>query len=213
MVISYHGAEFFKISLGDVVIALNPISRESKLKTSRFGADLCFVSLDHPDCNGADLVTLGEKRPIIISGPGEYEAKGVWARGFPSESSYGGEKRINTIYLINLDNIHLCFLGALKSPVLPREVEEAIERVDVLFVPIGSEGVLGPADAEKISVGLEPRIIIPMHYGEIGVLNALRQFLKEGGAEGEKPIDKLTLKRRDLEGRDGGDIVVLAHNT
>jgi hypothetical protein len=36
----------------------------------------------------------------------------------------------------------------------------------------------------------------------------LKQFLKEAGEEGVKPVDKLTIKPRDLADK-GGDVVVL----
>ena len=36
----------------------------------------------------------------------------------------------------------------------------------------------------------------------------MKQFLKEGGEEKTEPIDKLVIKKKDLEGKEG-DIVVL----
>ena len=89
------------------------------------------------------------------------------------------------------------------------ETKEAIDGVDILFVPIGGEGVLSSTDAYKLAVNLEPKIIIPMHYGDIGDKNALKTFFKEGGEETVAPIDKLTVKKKDLEGKEG-DIVVLS---
>ena len=41
------------------------------------------------------------------------------------------------------------------------------------------EGVLDAAKAEKLSVEIEPKIIIPMHFGEVGVSGALKKYLKE----------------------------------
>jgi hypothetical protein len=38
--------------------------------------------------------------------------------------------------------------------------------------------------------------------------SALKQFLKEGGEEKLEAIDKLVIKKKDLEGKEG-DIVVL----
>ena len=63
--------------------------------------------------------------------------------------------------------------------------------------------------ANKLAVTLEPKIIIPMHYGEVGIDNALKKFIKEAGEEGVKPIDKLTLKKKDLEGKEG-EVVILS---
>jgi hypothetical protein len=84
MVITYLGADFFKVQFGDITIAVNPISKESKLKQARFGADIALVSANHPDLNGVDMVSHGDKKPFVISGPGEYEIKGVFIKGLPS---------------------------------------------------------------------------------------------------------------------------------
>ena len=56
---------------------------------------------------------------------------------------------------------------------------------------------------------LEPRLISPMHYGDVGEKTALKTFLKEGGEENMKAEEKLTLKKKDLEGKEG-DIIVLS---
>ena len=207
MIITYFGAEFFKVQFGDITLAFNPISKESKLKPSRFGADIVLSSTQHPDFNGVDQVTHGEKKPFIISGPGEYEIDGVFIKGLPSESKYGDKTLINTIYTVSLENMNICFLGAIDATELKAETVEALDVIDVLFVPIGGEGVLEPSKAYKFAVSLEPKIIIPMHYGDIGTKDALKIFLKEAG-ENPKAEPKLTLKKKDLEGKEG-DIVLL----
>lgn len=202
MIITYYGGEFFKVQFGDTTLAFNPISKESKLKPSRFGADIVFVSAAHPDFNGIDQVTHGEKKPFLIEGPGEYEVGGVFIKGLASTTKYGGKELINTIYTVSLENMNICFLGALNAD-LKNETVEALDEVDILFVPIGGEGVLEPAKAYKLAVSLEPKIIIPMHYDE----KELKAFLKEAG-ENPKSEMKLTLKKKDLEGKEG-DVFVL----
>ncbi|MDP3962589.1 MAG: MBL fold metallo-hydrolase [bacterium] len=199
MIITYLGGEFFKVQFGDITLAFNPISKDSSLKSSRFGADIVFVSANHEDFNGIDQVTHGEKKPFLVAGPGEYEVRGVFIKGLPSE----GSNLINTIYTVSLENMNICFLGALNTPELKTETVEALDEIDILFVPIGGEGVLDPAKAYKLAVSLEPKIIIPMHYND----SALKVFLKEAG-ENPKPESKLTLKRKDLEGKEG-DVMVL----
>ncbi len=207
MIITYFGAESFKVQFGDTTLAFNPISKDSTLKPSRFGADIVFVTAHHEDFNGIDQVTHGDKKPFIVSGPGEYEVKGIFIKGLPSTSGHGGENLINTIYTVTLENMNICFLGAINTPELANETIEALDEIDILFVPIGGEGVLDPAKAYKLAVSLEPKLIIPMHYGDIGGKEALKAFLREAG-ENPKPETKLTLKRKDLEGKEG-DIIVL----
>lgn len=220
MVITHYGQEFFKVGFGDITLALNPISKDSKLKTSKFGADVALSTTNHPDMNGFDQVSFGDKKAFEISGPGEYEVKEVFIKGFSSETQVNGgsassadkEKGMNTIYTIELEGMHICFLGALSNKDLSSETLEAVDDIDILFVPIGGlsaqagKGTLAPADAYKLAVKLEPRLIIPMHWSEDKA--ALKTFLKEAGEENIKPVDKLTLKKKDLEGKEG-DVVVL----
>ena len=110
--------------------------------------------------------------------------------------------------IVTIDGINVCFLGALGSKELSAEARTAVGDAEILFVPIGGEGVLNASDAYQLAVKLEPKIIIPIHYGEVGNKDALKTFLKEGDAQDVKPIDKLTLKKKDLEGKEG-DIIVL----
>ncbi len=205
MIITYQGVQNFKVQFGDTTLAFDPISKDSKNKASSFGADIALMSLNHADMNGADQASRGEKQAFVINGPGEYEVQGVFIKGLPSVSQYGGEEKINTIYTVNLENMNLCFLGALGDAKIPAVTKESIDGVDILFVAIGGNGTLSPSDAYKFAVSLEPSIIIPMNYSP----EALKAFLKEGGGEGVKPIDKLTIKKKDLEGKEG-EIVVLA---
>jgi L-ascorbate metabolism protein UlaG (beta-lactamase superfamily) len=208
MIITYHGADFFKVSFGDTTIAVNPISKDSKIKGKSFGSDITLISVNSPEHNGSDSTSRGEKESFVINGPGEYEVQGVFIKGFLSKSTYGDKERVNTIYTVNLENINLCFLGALSDKELSSEAKEAMDGVDILFVPVGGDGVLDPATAHKIAVQFEPKVIIPSHYVDVGEKDALKKFLKESGEEGVKPIDKLTVKRKDIEAMEG-DIVVL----
>ena len=203
MIITYHGADFFKVSFGDTTLAFGPVAKTSQLKQTRFGADIALVSLEHPDMNGVDTVALGEKQPFEIRGPGEYEVHGVLIKGYPTKSMYGGEERINTVYLVSFEKMLLLYLGALGTREFPADLKEALEYIDILFVPIGGDGVLEPDEAHELAVSIEPRLVIPMHFGTVGKKGALDLFLKEEASGNEQPqfIDKLTLKSKDLDGK------------
>ena len=163
-----------------------------------------------PDMNAAHEAARGEKEPFVVFGPGEYEISDVAIAGFATKSTYGlpaqagGKERINTVYALTFDGMSLLYLGALESSTLPADVLE-MDAPDVLFVPIGGEGTLGPSDAQKLAVKLEAKIVIPILYNE----KTLKQFLKEAGEESVKPVDKLTIKRRDIADKEG-DVVVLS---
>ncbi len=211
MVITHHGGQCFKITLGDLTIVFDPIAKNATLPAVRFGADIALVSRYHPDMNWVEEVTYGDKKPFAITGPGEYERQGVVIQGFLSKSAYGlgkGEiEAVNTIYSIELEDMTLVHLGALADTELSQEARESIDEIDVLFVPIGGDGVLSPAKAHELAVSLEPKIIVPMHWSGIGQPKSLEAFLKEAGNGSEK-VDKLTLKKKDLVGRDGSILVI-----
>lgn len=211
MVITHHGGQCFKVTLGDLTIVFDPISKGATLPSVRFGADIALVSRNHKDMNGIEEVTYGDKMPFAITGPGEYERQGVVVQGFLSKSTYGLEKgqseAVNTIYAVNLEDMTLVHLGALSDAELSKEAREGIGEIDVLFVPVGGDGVLTPAKAHELAVALEPKIIIPMHWSGMGEPKSLETFLKDSG-NGSEAVDKLTLKKKDLIDRDGSILVL-----
>ena len=192
-----------KVSFGDTTLAFNPISKKSKLKQAKFGSDITLVSQLHPDTDGVENVTHGDKKPFLITGPGEYEVKNVTILGFPGETEYGGTSVINTVYVVMLEGMKLCFLGNQSNSELSTPALEALDGVDVLFVPIGSNGVLDPNKAHALGVKLEANVVIPIVYDD----KSLKEFLKEEGSS-VKPTDKLTLKKKDVDEM-SGDVVVL----
>lgn len=196
MVITHHGGQCFKVTLGDLTIVFDPISKKSKLAPVRFGADIALVSKNSPDYNGLEEVTYGEKVPFAITGPGEYERAGVTIQGFYTSNA-------NTIYAVNLEDMTLVHLGALSDKALAKDAREALGEIDILFVPIGGGEVLSAADAHALATSLEAKVIIPMHYDDA----ALKAFLKEEGGASEK-VEKLVIKKKDAATKDGAIIVI-----
>ena len=206
MIVTYYGKQFFKIQLGERTIAYNPIGKDSKCKASRFGADIVLSSLRHPDFNGADQCAYGEREPFVITGPGEYEVGGIFIKGFGTDTTYGGEKKINTIYSMVFEGINLCFLGSLASAdMLSREVKEGLGEIDVLFAPIGGGESLSSGEAYKLTLTLEAKVVVPMDYDD--TKGALEAFVKDSGSDAET-MDKFTFKKKDLEGKEGGVVIV-----
>ena len=190
-----------------------PVSKQSKnFKPTNFGADVAFVSLNNSDMNGVEEAGRGDKQPLSILGPGEYEVKDITATGHLSKSKYpstglgtsGGVEKINTIYSLHFDGLSVLYLGAQGDTNLPADVLE-MDAPDILILPVGGSGALAPSDAQKISVKLEAKIVIPILYDD----KTLKLFLKEAGAEGTKPVEKLTLKPRDVVGKEN-EVLVLS---
>jgi L-ascorbate metabolism protein UlaG (beta-lactamase superfamily) len=187
MIITYQGKQSFRVSQGDLSLAINP-------ENQRFKADVSLFSTGHPSY---------EQEAFVIAGPGEYEIKDITIKGFLSETALDDHK-INTIYAFNFEGMNLCFLGALSNSTLSAKTLESLENIDILFVPISGKGVLDASAAYKLAVSLEPSIIVPMLYDA----ESLKQFLKEGGSDKPETLEKLVLKKKDLEGKEG-DVVIL----
>ncbi len=212
MIATYHGGVFLKLQTGDVTIAINPISKDSGKKVTRFGSDICLVSTNLNLTNGIDQVENAGKVPFVISGPGEYEVKGINIKGVESDFTWKEGKepqtKKNTSYIFTFDNIKICVLGILTDK-LSAEARDAISSCDVLILPVldGKEGdnkFLSSHDAVVVANNLDSKIIIPVGYDD----KTLPIFLKEAGAVGLQAVDKLTIKKKDLDGKEG-DVVTL----
>jgi L-ascorbate metabolism protein UlaG (beta-lactamase superfamily) len=210
MIITYYGNQFFKIAQGDTVVAINPPSKDEVKDVARFGSMLALSTTAHPLYNGFDTVTYGENTPFIISGPGEYEVHGISVRGTGTTTTIDGALFQTVVYTFVMEDIKIGFLGPIERPLLASELE-IFANTDILFVPIGGEGVLTPALASKVANAIEPRIIIPMDYGKGRMKDALTVFLKEAGEGAVEPLEKLTIRRKEISEKDG-DVIVLAVN-
>lgn len=206
MILTYHEGACIKATAGDLALVFSPVSKDSKnFKPVNFGADIAFVSLQHPDMDGADEASRGEKEPFVVYGPGEYEHSDITIAGFLTKSTYAGKERFNTVYALTLDGISILYLGALGEAHLPAEVLE-MDAPDIVFVPVMGDGVLSPTEAQKLAVKLEAKIVIPILYDK----DTLKEFLKEAGEDSVKPVDKITLKPKDIAGKEGEVIVLSA---
>ncbi len=207
MIITYMGKQCFKITQGDLVVAFNPISKDAKYsgKVPHFGADIALSTTNHPNFNGFENLSHGDTVPFEIKGPGDYEIKNIFIKGLLSETEIDGKKYINTVYTMTIDNIALCFLGAFNKNKLEASIRGEIDSCDIVFVPLNDD-FMSVSDSFALSNTLEPKIIIPMDYDE----KNLKAFIKESGQEKIIPIDKLTIKSKELAGREG-EIIILSN--
>lgn len=200
MIINYYGEQFFKVSFGDFVMALNPTNQKGGTK---FGSDLVLVSAHDEAFNGVDNASHGERKPIVVDGPGEYEIKGLSIYGVGNSTKINKKELFNTSYYFNLEDMNILFLGAFSDTEHIEEIMKKTSSVDIIFVPLGE--FLSPSAAYKLAVKFEASIVIPMSYKGEKDPN-LVAFEKEG--QSVEKIDKLTLKKKDLTGK-GGHIIVI----
>ncbi|MBI2640683.1 MAG: MBL fold metallo-hydrolase [Candidatus Sungbacteria bacterium] len=211
MVISWLGQACFKIQSGDLVIVIDPFSKDIGLTPPRFRADLVLVTHGHYDHSNSESLT-GE--PLVITGPGEYEAKGVYVHGIQTfhDTTQGKERGLNTIYSIELEDMKLLHLGDFGENALREETLESVGDADIVMIPVGGKYTVDGEGAAKIVKQLEPRLVIPMHYKipglKIGLAGA-EEFLKEMGAAKIEAQEKLVIKKRDVGEEEKTEVALL----
>lgn len=195
-------------------MAFDPPSKESGLKTPRFQTDVILISHNHKAHNGADVLTLKEENPhFIINTPGEYEIKGAVINGLHSfhDLKQGEEMGTNAIFTVDLEDMRLCHFGDFGENKLRTEIKEGLGKVDILFIPIAGKFINGKAAASLVNE-IEPSIIIPMHYDASEKKNKpLEEFLNEFSKENVEKLDKLTIKKKDVD-EEKTKVLVLGSN-
>ncbi len=206
MIITWHGHSCFKIQTrpqrgGDeIVIATDPFDKSIGLTPPQFKTDIVTVSHSHFD--HANTQSL-KGDPFVIDAPGEYSLGGITVEGVEAfhDSQKGQERGRDTIYVIESEDLRVCHLGDLGHILEEKQVEQ-IGQVDILMIPVGGTYTLDPKKAEEVIGQLEPGLIIPMHFKVPGLKLDITDedpFLKEFGAKVEEKLDKLTIKKKDLE--------------
>ena len=201
MVIAWYGQSCFKITSGELTLVLDPFDKEIGLRPPHLACDIVCVShKQHKDHNNVGALS-GE--PFVADGPGEYEIKGVSIRGIESfhDEKEGSERGLNTIYIIEMEDIVLCNMGDFGQKELSEEQIKAINEVDILFIPVGGKYTIGGTRASNIVNQIEPRIAIPMHYKIPGLkadIEPVDRFLKEMGEGKLQAVEKLTIKKKNL---------------
>lgn len=185
MEIQYLGHSSFRIKSKLQTVITDPFSSKATgLKFPKVEADIVTLSHDHEDHNAKQAV---EGNPKIISGPGEYEIGGVSIFGIHSyhDSASGKERGPNTIYVFTLENMTVCHLGDLGHKLTDQQLDQ-IGNVDVLLVPVGGVYTIDAGVANEVVSQIEPKIVIPMHYKQAGLvydLESVDHFIKEIGIE------------------------------
>ncbi|HLG79329.1 MAG TPA: MBL fold metallo-hydrolase [Ktedonobacteraceae bacterium] len=205
MEISWFGHSCFQLRGKNVTLITDPYtgqpdsSQEGLARLAKSNASIVTVSHDHPGHNNVQGV--GGK-PRVVRGPGEYEISDVLITGVASyhDNKQGKERGRNTIYIIHMDELVICHLGALGHSLQKEQLEEVAD-ADVLLLPIGDN--MNASLAAEIISQVEPRIVIPMNYqpqsGDDP--DPLRTFWREMGIEAITPQPKLTVTKNSLPAR------------
>jgi len=119
---------------------------------------------------------------LVLPGPGEYEAGGVFAEVQPD------------LVTFHIEDMVLLYLGHTKRSVTEQEMAN-VENVDILLVVVDSEAKDELESIAKLTKDIEPRVIILVGIGDPSI------FTKVGGVEPEF-VSSLKLQKSDLPDED-----------
>jgi L-ascorbate metabolism protein UlaG (beta-lactamase superfamily) len=162
-------------------------------------ADIVTVSHDHDDHNAVSQV---EGDPFTVSGPGEYEIKGVSIIGIPvyHDPEKGSLRGKNTMFRIEIDGVSIVHVGDLGHPLSTSEVDQ-LGSVDILLLPVGGVYTIDAAVARQVVSDVKPSIVIPMHYkrpdldAKFDGLTGFDVFLKEMDKQDTAAQPKLSITK------------------
>ena len=218
MNIQYYGDYCFKIvtkpngrATEDIVIVTDIPEKALGCKSLQGETDIVVSS--HHGRNDEALTSI-KGSPLVLDAPGEYAAHGVTLVGLPSfrDTESGVLRGQNTVFLIESEELRLCFLGALGHDLEPGLIEK-IGDVDILFIPAAGTDTLNLDLIDDIVRKIEPKVIIPMHYALPGMKTDWpdeKKFCAVLGNCPDQAISKYNLKKKDLEGKNM-EVVLLSN--
>jgi L-ascorbate metabolism protein UlaG (beta-lactamase superfamily) len=185
MELTFVGLSCVRLRGRDVEVVVDPIPPGSSSRPPRVNPDIVVRTEGDGDLS---LLRAAEGRPQEVSGPGEYELRGVSVVGVAAGDT--------TIMRVEVDDVRVCALGRLRRQLAEHEID-ALGHVDVLAVPVGGGDALEAQAAARLVNALEPAIVVPVRYavaGLAGDYDPVDRFAKEMGlAEGWAPQPKLNL--------------------
>ncbi len=201
MEITWLGHSCFRIRTKEATVIMDPYSKMEGLDLGRPKADIVTVSHDHPGHNNVSSIKGGDDLKVI-TGPGEYEIKGLFITGVRTyhDKQLGKKLGKNTVYLIETEGLVLAHLGDL-GHVLDEEQADLMSEVDILLIPVGGGNSLDAEEAVEVISQIEPSIVIPMHYktapGQTN-LEGIERFCKEMGLTNWQAEEKLVVRKSDF---------------
>lgn len=141
---------------------------------------------------------------LVVENPGEYEMGDVSVHGVAAQAHIDEKGTKNaTMFKVTAGDMHVLFVGNIDSDISESQLE-AIGKVDILFVPVGGNGLtLDPIGAMKVIKDVEPKMVIPTHYADKTLKFPMPQqeldvAIKEMSMEVSQKVPKLKLKYSDL---------------
>jgi len=130
---------------------------------------------------------------LVIDGPGEYEVGEFTIRGIAATRHIDtpDQEKLATVYRVESGDVRMAIIGNV-DPNLSDDQLEQLGVIDILVVPVGGGGyTLDATNAAVLVSRIEPKVIIPVHYQEVGLhyevsQETFDQFTKEVSAPVEE---------------------------
>jgi len=202
MQIFWHGYSTIRLetksSEKEATVLTDPYENEASLRFPRAVTPDVLI-LSHQDRKRFNLDGVAGS-PFVIADPGEFEVKDVFVQGIQDRSLDSGTAARPVIYRISAEGMNLGFLGQIKRKLTDYELEELGE-VDILLMPVGGGEVMDSKLASEIISLVEPRIVVPLHYGIPGIktkLDGVDAFCKSLGVCKRQDANKLKISKKEL---------------
>ena len=198
MDLNWLGHSSFRLHSEGMVVVTDPFPDSLGLRIDVRPASVVTVSNTHPNHSAFGVVG-GD--PKVFRAPGEYEYNGIMVRGVmtPLPDGVPHDQR-NVAFTIEMDGISVCHLGDLTRPLTAHQADE-LKPVDVALVPAGANCTLSVDQALQTVQDLDPRVVVPMHYGhgQEGVaLDGVEAFLRRLGVDEAQPQPRLVVTTGNL---------------
>ena len=163
-------------------------------------SEIVLLTHDYPGQN--DVAASIQSVRKVVSGPGEYEIAGILIQSVRTyqDAEMGTVHGNNTAYLIEIDGVTICHLGAIGHVPTAAQAEE-LSRCEVLLIPVGGEPTLTSARAMETISRLEPRIVVPMRYRTVSSTASIEpvdSLLREMGVTETEPQPRLNVTPTNL---------------
>ena len=176
MEVTFVGLSCVRLRGRDVTVVIDPIPPGSAPGLPKLAPDVVVRTEGATDFSA---LRPADGRPQEVSGPGEYELRGVRVFGLPAGDT--------TIMRVEVDDVRVVALGRWHRQLQESEIE-ALGHVDVLLAPVGGGDACTATEAAKLVNAVEPAIVVPVRYqvaGLPGEYDSVDRFAKEMGlAEG-----------------------------
>ncbi len=192
MELQFFGANCLKLTTKKASLIIDDNLAELKGKSITKADDIALWTLQPSSKSTVARLTIAE--------PGEFEVSDISVQGISARAHTDEPKQKSaTMYRLVADDVRIGIIGHV-FPDLSDQQLEALGTIDVLCIPVGGNGfTLDGIGALKLIKKIEPKIVIPTYYDEVGLTfpvppQDLQTVLKNMAMEPAETLPKLKVK-------------------